>query len=83
LKRSTEHWWNEIVTGGTEVLEENPIAIPLCPPQILHRMNFVRIRALAVKGRRLTACDMALNSDALIQLYTSESRSEISGKLDM
>jgi hypothetical protein len=28
-----EHWWND-TDGSATVLQEKPIAVPLCPPQI-------------------------------------------------
>jgi hypothetical protein len=31
-----EHRWNEIARGKTEVLEEEPVPVPLRPPQIPH-----------------------------------------------
>jgi hypothetical protein len=44
-----------ISTGKAEELGEIPVPVPLCPPQIPHRMTRVRTRASAVRGRRLTA----------------------------
>jgi hypothetical protein len=41
--------------GKTEVLGENPVPMPLCPPQIPHGPT----RASAVRGRQLTAWAMA------------------------
>jgi hypothetical protein len=41
--------------GKTEVLGENPVPMPLCPPQIVYGLT----RASAVRGRRLTAWAMA------------------------
>ena len=43
-----EHRWNEIDRG-------KPVAVPLCPPQIPHRLTRDQTRASAVIGRRLTA----------------------------
>jgi hypothetical protein len=54
-----EHRWNEIDRGKTEVLGENPIPVPLCPPQIPHGPTLDRTRASAARGRRLTAWAMA------------------------
>jgi hypothetical protein len=45
--------------GKTEVLEETPVPVPLCPPQIPHGLTRDRTRASAVEGRRLTAWAMA------------------------
>jgi hypothetical protein len=43
----------------TEVLAEKTVPVPLCPPQIPHRLTRNRTRASAVRGRRLTAWAMA------------------------
>jgi hypothetical protein len=45
--------------GKTEVLREKPVPVPLCPPQIPHRLTRDRTRVFAVRGRRLTAWVMA------------------------
>jgi hypothetical protein len=45
--------------GKTEVLGENPVPVPLCPPQILQGLTRDRTRASALRGRRLTAWAMA------------------------
>jgi hypothetical protein len=45
--------------GKTEVLGEKPVPVPLCPPQIPHRLARDLTRAFAVGGRRLTAWAMA------------------------
>jgi hypothetical protein len=37
--RIMEHRWNEIDGGKTEVLEEKPVPVPLCPPQIPHGLT--------------------------------------------
>jgi hypothetical protein len=29
-----ENWWSGDRQGGTEVLGDNPVLVPLCPPQI-------------------------------------------------
>jgi hypothetical protein len=47
-----EHRRNE--TG-----RENPVPVPLCPPQILHALTWDRTRASALGGRRLTTWAMA------------------------
>jgi hypothetical protein len=46
----------------TEVLGEKPVPVLLCPPQIPHGLTRDRTRASAVRGRLLTAWDMALPS---------------------
>jgi hypothetical protein len=45
--------------GKTEVLGENPVPVPHCPPQIPHGLTRDRNRASALRGRRLTAWGMA------------------------
>jgi hypothetical protein len=45
--------------GKTEVLEEKPAPVPLCPPQITHGLTGDQTRASAVRGRRLTAWAIA------------------------
>jgi hypothetical protein len=47
-RRATVEWYWQ---RTTEKLGENPVPLPLCPPQIPHGLN----RASAVRGRRLTA----------------------------
>jgi hypothetical protein len=34
-RRSAEQWWND-TDRKDEVLEENPVPVTLCPPQIQH-----------------------------------------------
>jgi len=55
-----------IVTGETEVLRENPVTVPLCPPQMSRGLAWDRTRTSAVKGKQLTACAMALPLNAII-----------------
>jgi hypothetical protein len=45
--------------GKTEVLGEKIVPVPLCLTQIPHGLNWDRTRASTVRGRRLTAWDMA------------------------
>jgi hypothetical protein len=45
--------------GKTEVLGEEPVPVPLCPPQILHGLTRDRTRTSAMRGRRLIAWAMA------------------------
>jgi hypothetical protein len=40
--------------GKTEEPGEKPVPVPLCPPQITHWLTRARIRASAVRGRRIT-----------------------------
>jgi hypothetical protein len=42
-----EQRWNEIDKGKTEVFEENPVPVPLCPPLIPHGLT----RASAATNR--------------------------------
>jgi hypothetical protein len=44
------HW-----RGKTAELGEKPVLVPLCPPQTTYGLTMVRIRATAVRSRRLTA----------------------------
>jgi hypothetical protein len=48
-----------VLTGKTEELEENSVALPLCPRQISHGLNQARTEASALRGRRLTPWAMA------------------------
>jgi hypothetical protein len=41
--------------GKTEALEEKPVPVPLCPPQMPHVLTRDRIRASAMGSRLLTA----------------------------
>jgi hypothetical protein len=53
--RATVEWyWQE----KTEELGEKPVPVPLCPPQISHRLTRARTRASTVRGRRLTTWAM-------------------------
>jgi hypothetical protein len=46
-----EWYWH----GKTEELGEKPVPMPLCSPQILHGLTRARIRASALRDRRLNA----------------------------
>jgi len=35
---SVAHWWND-AEGQTQVLAEDPVTVPLCPPQISHGLK--------------------------------------------
>lgn len=48
-------YWHEV----TEVLGGSPDQVPVCPPQILHRLAWDRIWASAMRYRRLTAWTVA------------------------
>jgi hypothetical protein len=48
-----------VLTGDTEEIGEKPVPVPLCPPQIPHGPNRMRTPASEMRGRRLTASDMA------------------------
>jgi hypothetical protein len=56
--RATVEWYWQ---GKTEELGEKPVPVPLCPPQIRHRLTRAsgRTRASAVRGRQLTTWAMA------------------------
>jgi hypothetical protein len=54
-----ERRWNDTDRGKTEKLEEKPVPVPLCPPQIPHGLTRALTRASAVRGRRLTTWAMA------------------------
>jgi hypothetical protein len=47
------------LAGETEVFEENPPPVPLCPPQIPYDLTWARTRATAVGSLPLTASAMA------------------------
>jgi hypothetical protein len=38
------------LVGETEVLEEKPAPVPLCPPQIPHDMTWARTQAAEVEA---------------------------------
>ena len=50
---SAERYWQ----GKTELFREESVPVPICPPQISHRMICDRTRAFVVRGRRLTFYD--------------------------
>jgi hypothetical protein len=54
--RGTVEWYWQ---GKTEELGENPVPVPLCPPQIPNGLNRARTRASAVRDRRPTTSAMA------------------------
>jgi len=66
MKRGTEHWCNETVTEENEELEEKLVPVPFCTSQIPQGITWVRIRILAVTGRRLFAFPVAAKFDAVI-----------------
>jgi len=53
MKIGMEHWWIITDRGQTDVLEEKPVTVPLCPPQILYVLSWDRKRISAVRGRQL------------------------------
>jgi hypothetical protein len=68
-----------ILAGGTEVLGENPVPVPLCPPEIPHGLTWARTRYSAVRGRRLTTWAIALpaffyGTRQFIAVFTTASR---------
>jgi hypothetical protein len=66
--RATMEWYWQ---GKTEELGEKPVPVPLCPSQISHGLTRARIRASAVRGRRLTTWDMARPYWLLLNLVVS------------
>jgi hypothetical protein len=61
--------WN--LQSKTEVLGENPVRVPLRPPQIPYGLTRDRTRTSAVGGRRLTAWAMARPISNLHAISTS------------
>ena len=49
-----------VLVGETEVVREEPVTVPLCPPQMSHGLVWDRTRASAVKGKQLIAWAMAV-----------------------
>ena len=47
--------------GATEVIEENPVPVPICPPKVSHGMVCNRAQSSAVRVRPLTAWAVAWN----------------------
>jgi hypothetical protein len=50
--RATVEWYWQ---GKTKGLLENPVPVPLCPPQIPHGLTRVQTRTSAMRSRRITA----------------------------
>jgi len=63
-----DEWVEWFWQGKTEILGENPVLVSLCPPQIPHILAWNRTRALAVRGRRLTAWATARSSLTIIKI---------------
>jgi hypothetical protein len=55
----------------TEELEEKLVSVLLCPPQILHGLNWARTRASALRSRQLTACAMGRSVYIVTWMYVS------------
>jgi hypothetical protein len=55
---SVNCWWNDTDRGKPKYWEKN-VPVPLCPPQIPYTLPWYRNSDAAVKGRRLTAWDIA------------------------
>jgi hypothetical protein len=53
--RAMVEWY---IDGKTEELGGKPVPVPLCPPQISHRLTWVRTWASAVRGWWLTTWAM-------------------------
>jgi hypothetical protein len=45
-----------ILTGKTKEFGENPVPVPLCPPQISHGLTWDQTQASVVTGQQLTTC---------------------------
>jgi hypothetical protein len=58
------HWQRE-----TEGLRKKPVPVPLCPPQIPHRLIKVCIWASTVRGRWLTAWTTTQSSSHILILH--------------
>jgi hypothetical protein len=66
-------YWQE----KTEEPGEKRVPVPLYPPQIPHGLTRARIRASAVRGRRLTTWGMARPTKLLLLRYQPRVESEI------
>ena len=59
---SMEHWWSDTDRGKLKYWGgegENPIPVPLCPPQISRRLARLWTRASSVTSQRMTGWAMA------------------------
>jgi hypothetical protein len=65
--RATVEWYWQ---GKTEQLGENPVPVPLCPPQIPHGLTRARTQASVVRGSRLTTWAMARPKSCVNPLKT-------------
>jgi hypothetical protein len=68
--RAMVEWY---IDGKTKEFREKPVPVPLCPPQILHRLTWAWTRASAMRGRRLTTWAMAWPK-VLVLLKTAHKR---------
>jgi hypothetical protein len=55
---SKKYWWND-TDGKIQACGVKPVRVPLCVPQIPHRLAWYGTKSSAVKGRRLRAWDTA------------------------
>jgi hypothetical protein len=60
----------------TEEFGEKPIPVPLCPPQIPHRLTRARTRTSTVRGRWLTAWAMVRPSDTDVSAARNQRRTQ-------
>jgi len=44
-----------VLVQKMELLEKNPLSVPLFPPQIPHKLGWDQIQAAAVRGQQLAA----------------------------
>jgi hypothetical protein len=68
---SVESQGGVVLTDEHQKLGGNPVPVPLCSPHIPHGLNQARIRALAVRDRRLSAepCRIYLLTDVKFHLH--------------
>jgi hypothetical protein len=77
--RATVEWCRQ---GKTEELGEKPVPVPLCPPQIPHRLTRARTQPSAMRGRRLTTLAMTRSYDYFtVSIFGSSEVPQSSGYL--
>jgi hypothetical protein len=50
-----ENQGGKILTGKAKELGEEPVPVPLCPPQIPYEFTGAQTLAFAIRGRKITA----------------------------
>lgn len=58
---STERWWNGKWRSKTQVLEQNPVALPLFPPQIAHGLPREHPGSLTWEASSLSKADPSIH----------------------